>query len=78
MGGVNHGRALTVDVAYLLRARAYGRYGTLFVTKLEIAYGHHVSELRRGYTPSEKKKKSIVWYSNVEKSHKSAHVSPML
>ena len=43
MGGVNHGRALTVDVAYLLRARAYGRYGTLFVTKLEIAYGHHVS-----------------------------------
>ena len=53
MGGVNHGRALTVDVAYLLRARAYGRYGTLFV----IAYGHHVSELRRGYTPSGKKKK---------------------
>jgi len=31
-------------------------YGTPFVTKLEIAYGHHVSELRR-----EKKRKEELY-----------------
>ena len=39
-------------------------------------YGHHVSELRRVTPQVERKKKSIV--CNVEKSHKSARVSPML
>ena len=32
-------------------------YGMPFVTKLEVAYGHHVSELRREKKKSEKKRK---------------------
>ena len=49
--------ALSLTLTLTLYHLPTSYYGTPFVTKLEIAYGHHVSELRRNYTPSGKKKK---------------------
>ena len=34
-------------------------YGTPFVTKLEVAYGHHVSELRREKKSEKKRKEEL-------------------
>ena len=62
-----HERALTHESAHS-RKSAYSRgrpftkecpYGTPFVTKLEIAYGHHVSELRREKKRKKKRKEEL-------------------